>query len=103
MTIAITTLLGLISNLIPLLTSSANAALIDSIISTLEQFLPFIVSEVSALYTPVKNIIEALSATPATTAAQAAALATLDTQVDAAFEAIAAQTDADGGAAASTT
>lgn len=103
MTIAITTLLGLISNLIPLLTSSANAALIDSIISTLEQFLPFIVSEVSALYTPVKNIIEALSATPAATAAQAAALATLDTQVDAAFEAIAAQTDADGGAAASTT
>lgn len=99
MTLAITTLLSLISNLIPLLTSTANASLIDSIISTLEQFLPFIINEISALYTPVKNIIAALSATPATNAAQAAALAALDTQLDAAFEAIAAQTDADGAAA----
>ena len=94
MTIAITTLLGLISNLIPLLTSSANAAMVDSIISTLSGFLPFIVQEVEALYGPVKNIIAALSANPATTAAQAATLATLDTQVDAAFEAAAAATDA---------
>jgi hypothetical protein len=37
-----------------------------------------------------------LSANPATTAAQAATLSTLDAQVDSAFEAIAAQTDADG-------
>lgn len=99
MTLAITTLLGLIGNLIPLLTSSANASLINSIISTLEQFLPFIVNEISSLYQPVKNIIAALSATPATDAAQLAALQVLDQQVDAAFEAIAAQTDADVAAA----
>ena len=94
MTIAIQALLGLITNLIPLLTSSANASLIDSIIKTLTEFIPFIVDEISALYTPVKNIIAALSATPATNAAQLAQLQVLDAQVDAAFEAAAASTDA---------
>ena len=86
MTLAITTLLGLIGNLVPLLTSTANASLVASIIATLEQFLPYIVNEISSLYQPVKNIIAALSATPATNAAQAAQLAALDSQVDAAFE-----------------
>ena len=94
MTLALTTLLSLISNLLPLLTSSANANLIGSIISTLEQFLPFIVDEISSLYAPVKNIIAALSANPATTAAQLATLQALDTQADAAFDAAAASTDA---------
>jgi hypothetical protein len=94
MTIAIQALLGLITNLIPLLTSSANATLIDSIISTLTQFIPFIVDEISSLYQPVKNIIAALSATPATTTAQLATLQALDTQLDAAFDAAAASTDA---------
>lgn len=96
MTLAIQALLGLIEELIPLLTSTANASLVDSIISTLSGFLPYIVQEISALYQPVKNIIAALSASPATNAAQATQLDALDTQVDAAFEAIAAQTDADG-------
>ena len=94
MTIAIQALLGLITNLIPLLTSSANASLIDSIIKTLTEFVPFIIDEISALYTPVKNIIAALSATPATNAAQLAQLQVLDQQVDAAFEAAAVSTDA---------
>jgi hypothetical protein len=94
MTLALTTLLSLISNLLPLLTSSANANLIGSIISTLEQFLPFIVDEISSLYQPVKNIIAALSANPATTAAQLATLQALDAQADAAFDAAAASTDA---------
>lgn len=94
MTLAIQGLLGLITNLLPLLTSSANASTIDSIITTLSGFLPYIIDEIEALYTPVKNIIAALSATPATNAAQAAQLATLDTQIDAAFNAAAADTDA---------
>ena|ERR1035437_7836338 len=93
-TLAITTLLSLIGNIIPLLTSTANANLIASIISTLEQFLPFIINEISSLYQPVKNIIAALSATPATDAAQLAQLQVLDQSVDAAFESAAAQTDA---------
>ena len=94
MTLAIQGLLAMLGQLIPLLTSSANAALIDSIISTLSGFLPYIVNEISSLYQPVKDIIAALSATPATNAAQAAQLATLDAQVDAAFDAAAAATDA---------
>lgn len=95
MTLAIQALLGMLEELIPLLTSSANATLIDSIISTLSGFLPFIVQEIGALYQPVKNILAALSATPATNASQAATLQDLDAQVDAAFNAAAADTDAD--------
>lgn len=101
MTVAITTLLSLIGNIIPLLTSTANASLIASIIATLEQFLPFIVDEISSLYQPVKNVIAALSATPATNAAQLASLQVLDAQLDAAFEAVAADTDAQGATTAS--
>jgi hypothetical protein len=96
MTLAIQTLLALIGNLVPLLTSASNANLIASIITTLEQFLPFIINEIASLYQPVKNIISALSATPATEAAQLAQLQLLDQQLDAAFEAIAAETDAQG-------
>ena len=94
MTIAIQALLGLIEQLIPLLTSSANATLIESIINALTQFLPFIVNEIASLYQPVKNIIAALSATPATNAAQLATLQVLDQQLDSAFESAAASTDA---------
>jgi len=56
--------------------------------------MPFIIQEIQSLVTPVKNIIAALSATPATTASQLAQLQQLDTQVDAAFTAAAAATDA---------
>ena len=94
MTIAIQALLALIGQLLPLITGSANVALVGSIISTLEQFLPFIVQEISSLYQPVKNIIQALSANPATTAEQLATLQVLDKSADDAFEAIAAETDA---------
>jgi hypothetical protein len=94
MTLAIQGLLGLIGQLIPLLTSGANTTLITGIISTLSGFMPFIINEVESLYTPVKNIIAALSATPATDATQAAALAALDAQLDAAFATAAAATDA---------
>lgn len=99
MSLAIQAVLALIENILPLLTSSANAALVDSILASLTQFLPFIANEISSLYQPVKNIIAALSASPATNAAQLATLQTLDKQVDDAFDAVAAQTDADGAAA----
>ena len=94
MTLAIQALLSLLQQLMPLLAGS-NAALIDGILSTLEQFLPFIIQEVSALYEPVKNIIAALSANPATTTEQLAKLQVLDKATDDAFEAIAAETDAE--------
>lgn len=94
MTAALTALMSLISGVLPLLTSSANSATIGSIITTLEGFLPYIIQEIKTLYTPVKNIIAALGANPATNATQAASLATLDAQMDAAFEAAASDTDA---------
>jgi hypothetical protein len=94
MTIAIQALLGLLEQLLPLLGAGSNVALIESIIGTLVQFMPFIAQEISALYTPVKNIIEALSSNPATNASQLATLQTLDKQADDAFEAAAAATDA---------
>jgi hypothetical protein len=94
MSAAITAVLALIEQLLPMLTSSANVTLIDGIIEALTKMLPFIIQEVEALVTPVKNIIAALSATPATTAAQLTQLQALDKQVDDAFDAAAAATDA---------
>jgi hypothetical protein len=94
MTAAITAILGLIEQLLPAILSSANVSLVDSIISALTSMLPFIIQEVQALLPPVKNIIAALSANPATTADQLTQLQALDAQVDAAFEAAAGPTDA---------
>jgi malonyl CoA-acyl carrier protein transacylase len=94
MSAVITAVLALIEQLLPMLTSSANVTLIDGIIEALTKMLPFIIQEVEALVTPVKNIIAALSATPATTAAQLAQLQALDAQVDSAFDAAAGSTDA---------
>ena len=99
----LTPVISLLEQLLPLITSASNASLIGTIINVLTGLIPSIVSEAEALYTPIKNIIAALSANPATTAAQLQTLQTLDAQADAAFEAAAAQTDADGGTAASTT
>jgi hypothetical protein len=98
MTAALTAVLALIEQILPLLGSS-QANLIASIIDALTKWLPLIIQEVSALYTPVKNIIEALSANPATTADQLATLQQLDAQVDTAFEAAAAAVDPDAPAA----
>lgn len=94
MTAAISAILALIEQLLPAITSAANTSLIDTIITALTNMLPFIIQEATSLVTPVKNIIAALSANPATTAAQLLQLQTLDTQVDAAFDAAAASTDA---------
>jgi hypothetical protein len=96
MSSVITAIITLIEQLLPAITSAGNATLIDSILQALVGMMPFIIQEVQSLAAPVKNIIAALSANPATTADQLAQLQALDTQVDAAFEAAAAQTDADG-------
>ena len=92
-TAIITAILAMVEQLLPLITSSSNVTLIDTILSTLIQMMPFIIKEVQTLYTPVKNIIAALSANPATTADQLASLQTLDAQTDAAFDAMVATPD----------
>jgi hypothetical protein len=94
MTAVISTILALIEQLLPAITSAGNTALITGVINALTSMLPFIIDEISALITPVKNIIAALSANPATTATQLAALQALDAQVDVAFDAAAGPTDA---------
>ena len=94
MTVAITAILALIEQLLPAILSSANASLVTSIINALSGMLPFIITEITSLIGPVKNIIAALSANPATTESQLAELQALDAQVDAAFEAAAGPTDA---------
>jgi hypothetical protein len=98
MTAAIVAILSLIEQLLPAILSASNASLVTGIITTLTNLLPFIVQEIETLAPAVKNIIAALSANPATTAAQLASLQSLDQQVDAAFEVVAAQTDADSAA-----
>ena len=94
MSALITTVLSMIGSLLPLITSSANATMINSIIATLVGIIPYIVQEVETIAPAIKNIIAALSANPATTADQLTQLQALDAQVDAAFEAAAADTDA---------
>ena len=93
MTAAITAILAMLEQLLPSILSAARATIGASIINALTAMLPFIIQEVEALFGPVKNIIAALSANPATTAEQLATLQQLDAQVDAAFEAAATDTD----------
>ena len=96
MTAVIQAILALVEQLLPLITSSGSSATIDSIINALIKILPFVAQEVEALVPPIKNIIAALSANPATTADQLAQLQSLDQSVDKAFEDAAVSTDAEG-------
>ncbi len=94
MTAVIATVLGLIETyLLPLVASSADTALITSIISTLEGLLPLIVGSIGPFYSSVKGIIAALQQDPSTLPDQLAALQALDKQADDAFEAVAIDTD----------
>ena len=85
MTAIISAVLSMMTALLPLITSSGNATMIESIVATLTNIMP--------------NIIAALQANPATTDSQLASLQTLDQQADAAFNQAAADTDADVAAA----
>ncbi len=96
--------LSVIEGFIPLLgTSSATTAMITNIINALTQLMPYIVNEISTVYTSVKNIISLLqnSGQPLT-ADQTAALQTLDNQVDTAWNAVQASIDPDNPANAGT-
>lgn len=95
--------LAVIEQILPLLgTSSATAAMIESIVAALMQLMPYIVNEIGTVYTAVKNIIAQLQNSGAPTADQLAALASLDAQVDAAWTTVQAQIDPDAGVASNT-
>lgn len=92
----ITTALSLIQTVVvPLVAKGGSADQINKIIDLLEKLLPALGEQVSALYRVIKDIITALSATPGTPEEQLARLRALDAQVDAAFEAAAAEVDPD--------
>lgn len=93
MNLIVTAVVSLLGQLLPLV--GTNSTLISQIIETLVAILPTVVKEVQDLIPPIKNIIAALSADPATSAAQIATLQVLDAQCDAAFEAAAVDPDAD--------
>ncbi|MCK1536899.1 MULTISPECIES: hypothetical protein [unclassified Bradyrhizobium] len=94
MTAMLTTILGLISALVP---AGTNAALIEKIVEALIAIVPVVVKEYQDLVPIVRNIIGALKADPSTTAAQLAQLQQLEVQWDADFEAAAAAAIAEDG------
>lgn len=95
LTTAITSILALISQRLPLIgVGGAAATTIGTIISIISSILPLVASEITLVGPAIKNIINALSENPATTAEQLAELQKLDAAVDAAFEEAAKDTDA---------
>jgi len=87
---------SVLQQVIPLLTQGAGtSSAIGNIITQLEKWLPVILREVSVLYEPTKNIIDALGNSPSTLPDQLKKLAEIDSQVDAAFEAAAKDVDPD--------
>jgi hypothetical protein len=95
LTAMLTTILSLISALVP---AGTNAALIEKIVAALIQIVPVVVKEYQDLVPIVRNIIAALKADPSTTAAQLEQLQALEVQWDAEFEAAAAAAIAEDGA-----
>lgn len=97
MTAALTAVLALIQQALPLIQAGGQVA---SVISTLESIIPLVISEVQALYQPIKNIITALQQGGGLTPAQITQLQALDKQVDDAFDAATSGLDPDapGGA-----
>ncbi|GAB9224792.1 hypothetical protein ACFLEY_21765 [Bradyrhizobium sp. YCK136] len=95
MTAMLTTILSLISALVP---AGTNAALIEKIVAALIQIVPVVVKEYQDLVPIVRNIIGALKADPSTTAAQLEQLQQLEVEWDADFEAAAAAAIAEDGA-----
>lgn len=93
---AVLAVLTVIEQFLPLLgTSSATTSIISNVINALTQLMPYIVNEVSTVYTSVKNILSLLNDQGDITADQQAALDALQGQVDAAWDNVQSQIDPD--------
>lgn len=100
MNLALTSIIALIQQVLPLISGgSAATGLVGSIISVLQTWLPLIATEITTLYTPVKNIIVALQTSGPLTDQQKGDLSALDAKVDQAFDAASAGLDPDAPAA----
>lgn len=90
MSAMVTIILAALQAVEALLTATGvTSDIVTKVIGLLVQILPVIETEYETIVPYIKNIIAALQADPATTAAQLAQLATLDAQADQAFEAAA--------------
>jgi len=88
--------ISLINTVLPLIhKSSAGSTAMGTVVDTIIKLEPLVTDQVGTLYTGIKNIIASVSAHPATTADQMAALRAFDKQVDDAWNAIEAQLDPD--------
>jgi hypothetical protein len=87
--------ISLMTQMLPMINSSSQVA---KFIAMLIQILPTVEQLAADLVQPIKNIINALSANPATDAAQLKSLQDLDVQFDTAFEAAATAAQAEDAA-----
>lgn len=94
MNAALTAILTLIQQILPLATGTSSS-LIATIIQALQSWLPIIFGEIQSLYPIVKNIISELQNKGDLTDDQKTTLQQLDAQTDAAFEAATAGLDPD--------
>jgi hypothetical protein len=94
----VTILIALLAKLVPAV--AGNSETVTAIVNALIELVPVLVKEYQDVLPYVKNIIAVLKKDPATTQAQLDQLATLDQQVDAAFEAAATDAQAEESAAA---
>lgn len=95
---AITSILSIVETVLPAISGSTATPVIITIVTELEKWIPIVVAELpnaTALFTSIKNAINALSSSPATPQEQLNTLQQLDAQVDTAFEAIATKVDPD--------
>lgn len=93
---AILAVLSVIETILPMISgSTATVSLVTNIINALTQLLPYIINEISTVYSAVKNIIAQLQNSGAPSQDQLDALASLDAQVDAAWTSVQSQIDPD--------
>lgn len=99
---AVTTVMSLVEALLPSLgVAGSSVTVVDTIINALvkivpvlEKLAPVFGNEIALIYQGIKNIIANIRGTD-TTAEQDAALDSLDTQVDASWNSVAAKFDPD--------
>jgi hypothetical protein len=91
---AVSGVLGLITQILPLIGGS-NSAAIGGVIKTLTDLAPLITNQIGVTYIGVKNIIASIGAHPATTAEQLASLDAFDKLVDDAWDKVEAKLDPD--------
>jgi hypothetical protein len=102
---AISTILGVIETVLPAVSGATSSTVIVSLVGMLEKWVPIVLAEMPSavtLFDSIKGAIAALSANPATPAAQLQTLQQLDAQVDTGFETAAGAVDPDAPTATAT-